>query len=80
MSTVTAAIRPITPAPKEGEEVADGVTFEYGDAKEYGFLKFTVSGGQISGSYTGVRPGTMPAGSDAAVSAAKDTFSIPISS
>jgi hypothetical protein len=24
--------------------VADGVTFEYGDAKEYGFLKLTVGG------------------------------------
>lgn len=63
---------------KQGEEVADGVTFEYGDAKEYGFLKLTVTGGKIAGSYTGVRPGAMPDGSDAAVSPAKDSFSIPI--
>lgn len=63
---------------KQVEEVADGVTFEYGDAKDYGFLKLTVTGGEIVGSYTGVRPGAMPDGSDAAVSPAKDSFSIPI--
>lgn len=57
-----------------GEEIADGVTFEYGDAAEYGFLRLTVSGGKISGQYTGVRPGTMPDGSDAVVTPAKDTF------
>jgi hypothetical protein len=57
-----------------GKEIESGVTFEYGDAHEYGFLRLTVSGGKISGEYTGVRPGTMPDGSDATVTPAKDTF------
>lgn len=60
-----------------GEEVANGVSFEYGDAKEYGFLKLTIGAGKIAGSYSGVKPGTMPDGSDATVSTAKDSFSIP---
>jgi hypothetical protein len=59
---------------KAGEEVGDGVTFEYGDAEEYGFLKLTVSRGKISGEYSGVKPGTMPDGSDATVTRAKDAF------
>lgn len=59
---------------KPGEEIAAGVTFEYGDAAEYGFLRLTVSGGKISGEYTGVHPGTMPDGSDATVTPAKDAF------
>lgn len=59
---------------KAGEEIADGVTFEYGDAKEYGFLRLTVSGRKIAGEYTGVHPGTMPDGSDATTSPGKDTF------
>jgi hypothetical protein len=59
---------------KAGEEVGAGVTFEYGDDREYGFLKLTVKGGKISGEYTGVKPGTMPDGSDATVTAAKDSF------
>ena len=29
---------------KPGEEVTDGVIFEYGDAKEYRFLRLAVSG------------------------------------
>jgi hypothetical protein len=33
-----------------------------------------VTGGRISGSYTGVKPGVMPDGSDAKVTAGKDTF------
>lgn len=56
------------------KEIAKGVTFEYGDASEYGFLRLTVADGKLSGEYTGVRPGTMPDGSDATVTAAKDTF------
>jgi predicted MPP superfamily phosphohydrolase len=59
---------------KAGEEIEDGVTFEYGDAKEYGFLRLTVSGGKIAGEYSGVHPGTMPDGSDATVTPAKDSF------
>jgi acid phosphatase type 7 len=59
---------------RPGEELADGVVFEYGDASEYGYLALTVSGGNISGEYTGVTPGTMPDGSDAKATPAKDTF------
>jgi hypothetical protein len=57
-----------------GAQVGAGVTFEYGDASEYGFLALTVSGGKISGEYTGVKPGTMPDGSDAQATPRKDTF------
>jgi 3',5'-cyclic AMP phosphodiesterase CpdA len=64
----------LAPDAKPGEEVSSGVTFEYGDASEYGFLRLTVSGGKISGEYTGVRTGTMPDGSDSKVTPAKDTF------
>ena len=59
-----------------GEEVGEGVTLEYGDAEEYGFLRLTVSKGKISGEYTGVRPGTMPDGSDAKATPGKDTFQL----
>ncbi len=58
-----------------GEEVGDsGVTFEYGDPEEYGFLKLTAAKGKISGEYSGVKPGNMPDGSDVTVTPAKDTF------
>jgi hypothetical protein len=59
-----------------GNEVpgSNGVILEYGDATEYGFLTLTVAGGTISGSYTGVKPGTMPDGSDATVTSGKDSF------
>lgn len=59
---------------KPGEEIADGITFEYGDANEYGFLRLSVSGGKISAEYSGVHPGAMPDGSDATVIRAKDSF------
>jgi hypothetical protein len=59
---------------KPGDKLAEGATYEYGDAKEYGFLRLTVAKGKISGEYSGVRPGTMPDGSDATVTPAKDTF------
>ncbi len=57
-----------------GEEVASDVVFEYGDAKHYGFLKLTVSGGKISGEYIGAKPGSMPDGSDAEITTGLDTF------
>jgi acid phosphatase type 7 len=57
-----------------GDELSEGVVFEFGDASQYGFLKLTVSGGTISGEYIGVKPGTMPDGSNAQVSPAVDTF------
>lgn len=57
-----------------GMDLGGGVTFEYGDASEYGFLVLTVGGGQISGEYVGVRPGTMPDGSDAQVTPQKYKF------
>src|SRR5438105_2312654 len=46
-----------------GMDLGGGVTFEYGDASEYGFLALTVSAGKISGEYVGVKPGVMPDGS-----------------
>jgi hypothetical protein len=57
-----------------GENPAADVTFEFGDAKHYGYLKLTVGGGTISGEYVGVKPGTMPDGSDATITPALDTF------
>ena len=57
-----------------GLDVGNGVTFEFGDASHYGFLSLTVGGGAISGSYTSVKPGTMPDGSDAQITAGADTF------
>ncbi len=57
-----------------GEQVASDVVFEYGDAKHYGFLKLTVSGGKISGEYIGAKPGSMPDGSDAVVTPGLDSF------
>ena len=57
-----------------GMDLGAGVTFEYGDASEYGYLRLTVDAGKISGSYTGVTPGVMPDGSDRTVTAGKDTF------
>lgn len=57
-----------------GMDLDGGVTLEYGDASEYGFLVLTVATGQISGEYVGVAPGTMPDGSDAQVTAQKFNF------
>jgi predicted MPP superfamily phosphohydrolase len=57
-----------------GQELAPGVTFEFGDASQYGFLKLTVSAGTIAGEYVGVKPGTMPDGSDAQIFPAVDSF------
>lgn len=57
-----------------GEELADGVTFEYGDDRRYGFLKLTITGETGTGEYIAVTPGTMPDGSEAQVSRAQDSF------
>jgi hypothetical protein len=57
-----------------GQQLTPEVTYEFGDAKQYGFLKLTVAHGAISGEYVGVKPGTMPDGSDAQITAAVDTF------
>jgi hypothetical protein len=57
-----------------GTDLGGGVTFEYGDASEYGFLAVTVKGGSISGEYVGVTPGTMPDGSDGRVTPGKYKF------
>jgi hypothetical protein len=64
----------LAPDAKPGTDLGNGVTFEYGDDSGYGFLTLTVSGGAISGTYTGVAPGTMPDGSDATVTPDKDHF------
>jgi predicted MPP superfamily phosphohydrolase len=57
-----------------GEELAPGVIYEFGEATQYGFLKLTVAAGKISGEYVGAKPGTMPDGSEATVTAGVDTF------
>jgi Calcineurin-like phosphoesterase len=57
-----------------GMDLGAGVTFDYGDASEYGFLVMTVGGAQISGEYVGVTPGVMPDGSDAKVTPKKYEF------
>jgi hypothetical protein len=59
---------------KAGMDLGGGVTFEYGDAKSYGFLVLTIAAGKISGEYVGVTPGTMPDGSDAHVTPKKYEF------
>jgi hypothetical protein len=56
-----------------GEQIAPGVTFEFGDDKEFGFLKLTVDGATISGEYFGVTPGTT-ANAPPQVTPGKDTF------
>jgi hypothetical protein len=56
-----------------GEQIAPGVTFEYGDDAEFGFLKLTVNGTTISGEYFGVTPGTT-ANAPPQVTPAKDSF------
>lgn len=58
-----------------GGEVAPGVTFEYADASEWGFLALTVSGDKIAGEYVSVTPGVKPDGSDAQVTPNKYRFS-----
>lgn len=58
-----------------GEELLPGITFEYGDASEYGFLKLTVAGGSISGEYVGVTPGAT-ANAAPEVTREKDTFHV----
>jgi acid phosphatase type 7 len=57
-----------------GMQVADDVVCEYADGSEYGFVRITVSGGTVTGEYVGVKPGTMPDGSDATYSRGVDTF------
>lgn len=57
-----------------GEELANGVVFEHGDDRRYGFLKLTVNGGAGEGEYIAVTPGEMPDGSDAKVYPAEDAF------
>jgi hypothetical protein len=63
----------LAPGSNPGEQVAPGVTFEYGDASEYGFLKLTVDQGKISGEYFGVTPGVTP-NAPPQVTPGKDTF------
>lgn len=57
-----------------GARLAPDVVFEFGDASQYGFVKLTVGGGEISGEYVGVKPGTMPDGSDAQIAQGVDKF------
>jgi acid phosphatase type 7 len=64
----------LAPGSSPGEQLAPDVVFEFGDAGHYGFLKLTLSGGKISGEYAGVKPGTMPDGSDAQITPRMDVF------
>jgi hypothetical protein len=57
-----------------GMDLGGGVTFEYGDASEYGFLALTVANGTVTGEYIGVKPGVMPDGSDGQVTSGKYKF------
>jgi hypothetical protein len=57
-----------------GSELAPGLTFEYGDASRYGFVKLTITKGKISGEYVAVKPGAMPDGSDAQITPSADAF------
>jgi hypothetical protein len=59
---------------KAGMDMGGGVKFEYGDASEYGYLALTVSGDKVAGEYVGVKPGTMPDGSDAHITPKKYEF------
>jgi hypothetical protein len=57
-----------------GMDLGGGVTLEYGDASEYGYLALTVTKGKIAGEYIGVKPGVMPDGSDGQITAGKYKF------
>ncbi len=57
-----------------GEELDNGVVFEYGDDRRYGFLKLTIKGQTGEGEYIAVTPGEMPDGSEAHVYPAEDSF------
>jgi hypothetical protein len=48
-----------------GEQVADGLTFEFGDDQNWGFVELTIGDGTIAGSYTSVdASGNTTAGAD----------------
>jgi acid phosphatase type 7 len=57
-----------------GEELGEGVVFEHGDDRRYGFLKLTIKGGTGEGEYVAVTPGPMPDGSEAQVYPGEDAF------
>lgn len=57
-----------------GEELADGVVFEQGDDRRYGFLELTIKGETGEGEYVAVTPGHMPDGSEAQAYPGVDTF------
>jgi len=63
----------LAPGSNPGQQLAPGVTFEYGDDSEYGFVKLTVDGAKISGEYVGVTPGTT-SNAPPKVTPRKDTF------
>jgi hypothetical protein len=52
-----------------GEQVVDGVTFEFGDDKGWGYLELTIGANTISGAYNAVTK-------TGEVTAKADTFSI----
>jgi acid phosphatase type 7 len=64
----------LAPGATPGQQLTTDVTFEFGDDAQYGFLKLTAGAGTITGEYVGVKPGTMPDGSDAQITAPVETF------
>jgi Calcineurin-like phosphoesterase len=60
---------------QQGEEHGEGVVFEYGDDRRYGFLKLTIEDGTAGeGEYVAVTLGHMPDGSEAQAQAGQDRF------
>lgn len=57
-----------------GMDLGNGIVFENGDDKNYGFVKLSVNAGKISGTYNAVRPGVMGDGSDCTFTPALDSF------
>lgn len=56
-----------------GTEVSSGLTFDYGDSSEWGYVKIKVDGMKISGEYVGVRPGSTLT-DPPVITPGKDTF------
>jgi hypothetical protein len=64
----------LAPGAAPGEALAEGVTFNYGDDRRYGFVKLTIQGQSGQGEYVAVTPGEMPDGSAAQIYSAQDSF------
>ena len=65
----------LAPGSNPGEQIVPGVTFEYGDDAEYGFLKLTIGAGKIHGEYVGVTPG-ITSNAPPQIKLQRDTFNV----